>query len=199
MRRGMLGLPHLAHRSALPAPLTLVLTRHVLPLPTQAPWIALISLSIPLLLKHAVLVQAVVVAATLACNRARQQLSFSLCELSEQRYVQAAGLLSGVAACLLPPPLGGALIDWQRERLRQGAAAFHAVHTALLLCLAYCAVLWRLAGVERRMRAAFARQQHAAAEARALAAYRRCWLGSTWVLLAAVVWALSCRAAVLLA
>ncbi|KAI7835604.1 hypothetical protein COHA_010498 [Chlorella ohadii] len=106
-----------------------------------APWIALISLSTPLLLKHAVLAQAAVVATTLACSRARQQLSFSLCELSGQRYVQAAGLLSAAAACVLPPPLGGALLDFQRQHLRQGPTAFHAVQTALLLCLAYCAGL----------------------------------------------------------
>lgn len=139
------------------------------------------------------------VATTLACSRARQQLSFSLCELSGQRYVQAAGLLSAAAACVLPPPLGGALLDFQRQHLRQGPTAFHAVQTALLLCLAYCSVLWRLAGVERRMRAAYARRQRAAAEARGLAAYRRCWLGSTALLLVAALVALSCRTAVLLA
>ena len=130
-----------------------------------------------------------VVATTLACSRRRQRLSFSLCELSGQRYVQAAEMLSTVAACVLPPPLGGSLLDFQRQRLRQGSAALHAVQIALLVSLAYCAVLWRLAGVERRMPAAYARRQRAVAEAQGLAAYRRCWLGSTALLLTAALWA----------
>ena len=178
-----------------PAPRTSLLPL----LAVQAQWSALISLSTPLLLKHAVLAQAAVVATTVACSRHRQRLSFSLCELSGQRYVQAAEMLSTVAACVLPPPLGGSLLEFQRQRLRQGPAAFHAVQVALLVSLAYCAVLWRLAGVERRMRAAYARRHRAVAEAQGLAAYRRCWLGSTALLLTAALWAFSCRTAVLLA
>ena len=99
----------------------------------------------------------------LASLRQLRALSLSLCA-SGKRYEALAAGAGVAAACVLPPPLGGALLDWQAQRLG-GGDAFTAVQTALLLTACLYCVLAVLARWEWRQRQLFVRQRRLAAEA----------------------------------
>jgi hypothetical protein len=121
-----------------------------------------------------VLAQTAVVGLRLASLGQVHRLSLSLCAASDERYRRLAVAVGSAAACILPAPLGGALLDWQARRL-SGGAAFLAVHAALLVCVACCLVLLLLHRWEWRRRQTFARQRRLAAEARGLLAQRDRW------------------------
>jgi len=75
----------------------------------------MVSLAVPLPIKHAAVAQAAAAGLMIATTNRRQQLSHWLCPLSAQRYISAASVVSAALACVLPAPLGIALLSWKRQ------------------------------------------------------------------------------------
>lgn len=154
----------------------------------QLPWSALISLSLPIPVRHAAVAQTLLVGLSIAWLPSLRAKSFSLCAASEGHYRSAANVLATAAACVLPPPLGAVVLA-QAQRLE--SAAFYAVHVMAQVAVNCGLVLSVLFSWELRQRRTFARQRRLAADAAALVRLQR---NSTLslpllVLAGAVLWA----------
>ncbi|PRW45721.1 zinc finger MYM-type 1-like [Chlorella sorokiniana] len=137
---------------------------------SQLPWNALLSLSLPLPARHAAVTQALLIALATAWLPSLRRDSFQLCPATQGHYQSAANGLANAAACLLPPPLGAALVQ---RAARLGPSAFFAVHMALQVAVNYGLVLAVICGWELQQRRAFARQRRLAADAAALVRAQR--------------------------
>ncbi len=157
------------------------------PVSVQLPWIALISLSLPLLTSHAAVAQALVLALSTIWMPNQRREAFLRCPATEEHYRWVANGLALAAACVLPPPLGKALLQ---RAARLGPAAFYAVHVAAQAAVNYVLVLAVLHRWELQERRAFARQRRLAADAAALArAQSSCMLPLSLLALAfALLW-----------
>lgn len=114
--------------------------------------------------------------------------SFQLCAATQGLYQSAASGLAVAAACVLPPPLGQALLRHTRQL---GPSAFYAVHVAGHVAVNYVLVLAVVFRWELQQRRTFARQRRLAADAAALVrAQRSCGLSLPLMVLAfALLWA----------
>ena len=150
-----------------------VLTPACCPAPraAQLPWTALISLSLPIPIRRAVLAQALLVALSVAWLPSLRASSFSLCAANGGYYQTAAAALSMAVACVLPPPLGVAALA-RAQRLGP-AAAFYAVHVMGQAAVNCGLVLSVLFSWELRQRRPFARQRRLGGDAAALVRLQR--------------------------
>jgi len=161
------------------------------------PWTAATAACHPLPLKHAVLAQAGAAGVFLLPAHVAhlRRLSLQLCPASEGFYTGAVQFMSGLLACILPPPLGSSLLDLSRTL--SPAATFAALALWYQLGCSYItplALLWCREWPQRQL---FARQRRLAPAAVALLRQRDwAWLRAADVALLAAVLFAACLAAV---
>ena len=150
------------------------------------PWTALISLALPLPLKHAVWAQAAAVLATLAGSPHRNRLSTALCADSPRHYSQLARLLTMAVVYVLPGQLRSLAVE-QSQRV-----PFVVIDSFLNICINYALVLLLLCRWELRQRQAFVRQHRLASLAAALLRRKKQWRPTYTTLLlgACLLWML---------